>query len=259
MKRILFALLIFVMGSSFMQEDNFYIIYIKGSAINSVNNRTVRIGDMLKPSDKIVLNDANSKLVLIHSKRGRVEITPKSAGKDLTVKDQVVAISSVYKIVSRPLNYEGYNPRTYFHSPETNHRVLLVTGLPLKIIPFYKLDVQNFFYLQWEKAGETIVRKIPSSDRGIYFNQTVISNADQFAEGQKVKFCYQHFEYGVLKNDVLAEFVPVVAPLSVINQQVAIIKRHSSQKEPRVVNALVTAHLNDNYGKVGSEYLHNIR
>jgi len=57
----------------------------------------------------------------------------------------------------------------------------------------------------------------------------------------------------------LAEFVPVVAPLSVINQQVAIIKRHSSQKEPRVVNALVTAHLNDNYGKVGSEYLHNIR
>ncbi len=259
MKRILFALLIFVMGSSFMQEDNFYIIYIKGSAINSVNNRTVRIGDMLKPSDKIVLNDANSKLVLIHSKRGRVEITPKSSGKDLTVKDQVVPISSEYKIVSRPLNYEGYNPRTYFHSPETNHRVLLVTGLPLKIIPFYKLDVQNFFYLQWEKAGETIVRKIPSSDRGIYFNQTVISNADQLAEGQKVKFCYQHFEYGVLKNDVLAEFVPVVAPLSVINQQVAIIKRHSSQKEPRVLNALVTAHLNDNYGKVGSEYLHNIR
>jgi hypothetical protein len=247
------------MGSSFMQEDNFYIIYVKGSAVNSVNNRTVRVGDMLKPTDKILLNDANSKLVLIHSKRGRVEITPKSAGKDLTVKDQVVAISSVYKIVSRPLNYEGYNPRTYFHSPETNHRVLLVTGLPLKIIPFYKLDTQNFFYLQWEKGGETIVRKIPSSDRGIYFNQTVISNADQLADGQKVKFCYQHFEYGVLKNDVLAEFVPVVAPLSVINQQVALIKRHSSQKEPRVVNALVTAHLNDNYGKVGSEYLHNIR
>ena len=259
MKRILFALLILVMGSSFMQEDNFYIIYVKGSAVNSVNNRTVRVGDMLKPTDKILLNDANSKLVLIHSKRGRVEITPKSAGKDLTVKDQVVAISSVYKIVSRPLNYEGYNPRTYFHSPETNHRVLLVTGLPLKIIPFYKLDTQNFFYLQWEKGGETIVRKIPSSDRGIYFNQTVISNADQLADGQKVKFCYQHFEYGVLKNDVLAEFVPVVAPLSVINQQVALIKRHSSQKEPRVVNALVTAHLNDNYGKVGSEYLHNIR
>lgn len=259
MKRILVALLILVMGTSFMQEDNFYVIYVKGGAINTVNNRGIRVGDMLKPSDKIFLNDANSKLVLIHSKRGRVEITPKSAGKDLTVKDQVVAISSVYKIVSRPLNYEGYNPRTYFHSPETNHRVLLVTGLPLKIIPFYKLDVQNFFYLQWEKAGTTIVRKIPASDRGIYFNQTVISDTDQLGEGQKVKFCYQHFEYGVLKNDVLAEFVPVVAPLSVINQQVALIKRHSSQKEPRVVNALVTAHLNDNYGKVGSEYLHNIR
>jgi len=259
MKRIMVALLILVMGSGFMQEDNFYIIYIKRGAVNAVNNRSVRVGDMLKPSDKILLNDANSKLVMIHSKRGRVEITPKSAGKDLTVKDQVTAIQSEYKIVSRPLNYEGYNPRTYFHSPETNHRVLLVTGLPLKIIPFYKLDGQNFFYLQWEKAGSTIVRKIPASDRGIYFNQTVISNADQLGDGQKVKFCYQHFEYGVLKNDVLAEFVPVVAPLSVINQQVAIIKRHSSQKEPRIVNALVTAHLNDNYGKVGSEYLHNIR
>jgi hypothetical protein len=214
---------------------------------------------MLKPTDKILLNDANSKLVLIHSKRGRVEITPKLAGKDLAVKDQVTAIKSEYKIISRPLNYEGYNPQTYFHSPETNHRVLLVTGLPLKIIPFYKLDGQNFFYLQWEKAGTTIVRKIPASDRGIFFNQTVISDADQLKDGQKVKFCYQHFEYGVIKNDVLAEFIPVVTPLSVINQLVALIKRHCSQKEPRVVNALVTAHLNDNYGKVGNEYLHNIR
>ncbi len=248
-----------VIGSSFMQDDNFYVIYIKGGAINTINSRGVRIGDMLKPNDKIFLRDASSKLVLIHPKKGRLEITPKSAGKDLSVKDQAVSISSEYKIVSRPLNYEGYNPRTYFHSPETNYRVLLVTGLPLKIIPFYKLDAQNFFYLQWEKTGTTIVRKIPASDRGIYFNQTVISDADQLTEGQKVKFCYQHFEYGVLKNDVLAEFVPVVASLSVINQQVAIIKKYSSQKESRIVNALVTAHLNDNYGKVGSEYLHNIR
>lgn len=259
MKRLLFALVILLMGSSFMQDENFYVIYIKGGAINTITSRGVRIGDMLKPNDKIFLRDANSKLVLIHPKKGRLEITPKSAGKDLSVKDQAVSISSEYKIVSRPLNYEGYNPRTYFHSPETNYRVLLVTGLPLKIIPFYKLDAQNFFYLQWEKAGTDIVRKIPASDRGIYFNQTVISDADQLAEGQKVKFCYQHFEYGVLKNDVLAEFVPVVASLSVINQQVAIIKKYSSQKESRIVNALVTAHLNDNYGKVGSEYLHNIR
>ncbi len=259
MKRPLIALLILVMGTSFMQEDNFYVIYVKGGATNTVNNRGVRMGDMLKPTDKIFLRDATSKLVLIHSKRGRVEITPKSAGKDLTVKFQVTAVQSEYKIVSRPLNYEGYNPRTYFHSPETNYRVLLVTGLPLKIIPFYKLDVQNFFYLQWEKAGATVVRKIPASDRGIYFNQTVISDADMLAEGQKVKFCYQHYEYGVLKNDVLAEFVPVLAPLSEINKQVNVIKKYSSHKESRVVNALVTAHLNDNYGKVGSEYLHNIR
>ena len=182
MKRLLFALVILVMGSSFMQEDNFYVIYIKGGAINTVSNRGVRMGDMLKPTDKLILRDANSKLVLIHPKKGRLEITPKSAGKDLSVKDQAVSISSEYKIVSRPINYEGYNPRTYFHSPETNYRVLLVTGLPLKIIPFYKLDVQNFFYLQWEKEGAVIVRKIPASDRGIYFNQTVISNVDQFSQ-----------------------------------------------------------------------------
>ena len=136
MKKILFALLILVMGSSFMQEDPFYVVYVKGGAINTVTSRGLRMGDMLKSTDKVQLKDANSKLVLIHAKRGRIEITPKSAGKDLTVKDQVVPISSEYKIVSRPLNYEGYNPRTYFHSPETNYRVLLVTGLPLKIIPF---------------------------------------------------------------------------------------------------------------------------
>jgi cold shock CspA family protein len=259
MKRLLLFIMILVMCSSFMQDDNYYIMFIKGNAVNTVTGRGSRMGDMLRPSDKILLKDANSKVVLFHSKKGRLEITPSSAGKDLTVKDQAVSIKSEYKIISRPLNYEGYNPRTYFHSPETNHRVLLVTGLPLKIIPFYKLDAQNFFYLTWEKNGATIVRKIPASDRGIYFNSSVISDADQLTDGQKVKFCYQHFEYGVLKNDVLAEFVPVVASLSVINQQISIIKKHSPQKENRILNALITAHLNDNYGKVGSEYLQKIR
>lgn len=259
MKRLLVLILILVMGSSFMQDDNYYVMFIKGNALNTVTSRGIKIGDMLRPTDKILLKDVNSKLVLFNSKKGRLEITPNSAGKDLSVKDQAVSIKSEYKIISRPLNYEGYNPRTYFHSPETNHRVLLVTGLPLKIIPFYKLDAQNFFYLTWEKAGITVVRKIPASDRGIYFNPSVISDADQLAEGQKVKFCYQHFEYGVLKNDVLAEFVPVVASLSVINQQISIIKKHSPQKENRILKAIITAHLNDNYGKVGSEYLQKIR
>jgi len=259
MKRIVLGIVIMIVCMSFMQEDNFYVIYMKGNALNTVSNRGVRLGDALKPTDKILLQDANSKLVLIHAKKGRMEITPKSAGKDLTVKDQVTSIQSDYKIVSRPINYEGYNPRTYFHSPETNQRVLLVMGVPLKIIPFYKLDSQNFFYLTWEDKGQQIVRKIPASDRGIYFNSSVFDNVNQFVNGQKVKFCYQHYEYGMLKNDVLAEFVPVIAPLTEINRQIYLIKKFSGQKEPRVINALITAHLNDNYGKVGSEYLHSIR
>lgn len=259
MKRIVLGIVIMIVCMSFMQEDNFYVIYMKGNALNTVSNRGVRLGDALKPTDKILLQDANSKLVLIHAKKGRMEVTPKSAGKDLTVKDQVTSIQSDYKIVSRPINYEGYNPRTYFHSPETNHRVLLVMGVPLKIIPFYKLDSQNFFYLTWEDKGQQIVRKIPASDRGIYFNSSVFDNVNQFVNGQKVKFCYQHYEYGMLKNDVLAEFVPVIAPLTEINRQIYLIKKFSGQKEPRVINALITAHLNDNYGKVGSEYLHSIR
>ncbi len=259
MKRFLLGIVVMIVCMSFMQEDNFYIIYIKGNAMNAVSSRGLRLGDALKPTDKVVLQDANSKVVLIHAKRGRLEITPKSAGKDLTVKDQAVAVQSEYKIISRPINYEGYNPRTYFHSPETNNRVLLVMGVPLKIIPFYKLDSQNFFYLTWEDKGQQIVRKIPASDRGIYFNSSVFSAGTPLAAGQKVKFFYQHYEYGMLKNDELAEFIPVIAPLSEINQQIYLIKKFSRQKEPRVINALITAHLNDNYGKVGSEYLHSIR
>lgn len=259
MKKFILGIVLMIVCMSFMQEDNFYVIYIKGNALNAVSSRGLRLGDPLKPTDKVVLQDANSKVVLIHAKRGRLEITPKSAGKDLTVKDQVAAVQSEYKIISRPINYEGYNPRTYFHSPETNQRVLLVMGVPLRIIPFYKLDGQNFFYITWQEKGQEIVRKIPASDRGIYFNASVFGSGNTLAPGQKVKFCYQHFEYGMLKNDVLAEFVPVIAPLSEINQQIYLIRKYSGQKEPRVINALITAHLNDNYGKVGSEYLHSIR
>ncbi|MBA4258882.1 MAG: hypothetical protein C0446_06940 [Chitinophaga sp.] len=259
LKHISIGLIIMLLGMSFMQEDNYYVIYIKGSAFNTISKRTVRMGDMLKPSDKVELKDPNAKLVLIHPDKGRLEITSKSAANGLTVKDQITSIKSESRIISRPLKYEGYNPRTYFHSPETNYRVLLVIGVPLKIIPFYKLDSQNFFYLLWEKNGVQVVRKIPASDRGIYFNSSVLGDTNEFVNGQKVKFCYQHYEYGVLKNDVLAEFVPVVAPINEINQQITLIRKYSSQKEPRVINALITLHLNDNYGKVGSEYLLSIR
>ena len=58
-------------------------------------------------------------------------------------------------------------------------------------------------------------------------------------------------EYPILAN---------IAPKTPIHK-VSGLKKYKAthEKEPRVVNALVTAHLNDNYGKVGSEYLHNIR
>ena len=94
MKKFIIGIVLMIVCMSFMQEDNFYVIHIKGNALNAVSNRGLRLGDPLKPTDKVVLQDANSKVVLIHAKRGRLEITPKSAGKDLTVKDQVTAVLS---------------------------------------------------------------------------------------------------------------------------------------------------------------------
>ena len=72
MKRLLVFIMILVTGSSFMQDDNYYIMFIKGNAVNTVTGRGSRIGDMLRPSDKILLKDANSKVVLLHSKKGRI-------------------------------------------------------------------------------------------------------------------------------------------------------------------------------------------
>ena len=55
MKRFVLGIVIMIVCMSFMQEDNFYVIYMKGNALNTVSNRGVRLGDALKPTDKILL------------------------------------------------------------------------------------------------------------------------------------------------------------------------------------------------------------
>lgn len=81
--------------------------------------------------------------------------------------------------------------------------------------------------MQWEKGASVVTRRIPYTDRGIYFDQSVFTSEEELNKIKKVKLCYQTNATGSSKSSVLAEFVPVIADKAALISQINILKAHS--------------------------------
>ena len=143
--------------------------------------------------------------------------------------------------------FDGYDPKTYFQSEETNDRVLLIKNDVLPIAPSYKLDADNFFFLQYDMNGRVITEKIEQKENGIIFNNSL------FAQGipAKVLFCYQTKTPSGPRSSILATFIPVVADIADIKQQVQLIIKYSGSTDKKKLKEYVTGQIFDDYGKIG--------
>lgn len=260
MKKFLFVLLI-LPSILFAQTEQYYVTFLKGIVLMQRTKQPLKIGDKLSAADKLIFKDKQGKVACISPGKGRFEINAQQAnvnedGELLAVlKSNLLPISNTYHLSTRSLLFEGYNPKTYFQSAETNNRILLLTDQALPIEASYKIEPGNFFFVQYTLNGKTITRKIEQSTKGLVFSPSLFSNGTDFTIAEKVMLCYQSKENGQARSAVLAEFIPVLASAATIKEQIAVVTKYTNATNPKTLNAEIAAHIFENFGKIGLEEL----
>lgn len=252
---ITLALILFV-NIAFAQSEKYYVTFVKGQTTLKKTNKPLKVGDVLLSTDALVFKDQNAKVSCISPGKGRFDITAQKTkasptGELLAVlKNNLVPATNTYHLSSRSLVFEGYDPKTYFQSTETNDRILLFANEPFPIVPSYKTDDANFFFIQYLNKGKIITKKIDQTENGLLFN------ANLFMEGnpEKVMLCYQTLVAGKAKSSSITEFIPITVNKSDLLNEIQVIKT-SLGNNKKLVKEAVTAHIFDNYGKLSSDQI----
>ena len=258
MKQIVLAGLIIPLFAH-AQIEQYYVTFLKGIVVLQRTKQPLKPGDKISAEDKLIFKDKTCMLNCISPGKGRFEITasqskPNNEGELLAVlKSNLLPVANTYHLSTRALMFEGYDPKTYFRSEETNNRILLLTDQALPISSTYKLAAGNFFFVQYQLNGKTITKKVTQTDQGLLFQPELF--IDGTSQTEKVMLCYQSKESGVARSTVLAEFTPVVSSSTIIKEQINLVSQHAGITDAKKLNTEIASHIYSNYGKIGLETL----
>lgn len=261
MKKILFLLLAFPLFA-LAQTEQYYVTFLKGTVVLQRTKQPLKPGDKISAEDKLIFKDKTCKLNCISPGKGRFEISATQGkaneqGELLAVlKSSLLPVANTYHLSTRALMFEGYDPKTYFRSEETNNRILLLSDQALPVNSTYKLAAGNFFFVQYQLNGKTITKKVTQSEQGLSFQPELF--IDGTSQTEKAMLCYQSKESGTARSTVLAEFTPVISNTAAIKEQIKIVSQHAGIADAKKLNAEIASHIYANYGKIGLETLASI-
>lgn len=264
MGKLLFVFIVLMTGYGSLAlkaTEKYYVTFVKGEVALERTKAKVKVGDALNPEDRLLFKDKAAKVSCISPGKGRFDITSQAAkpgnkGELLAVlKSNLVPASGSYHLSTRSLFFEGYDPKTYFHSVETNNRILLVANETVPVSSAYKLDPANFFFLQYQQNGKTELKKLEHTEKGIVFPLLFPAGAET---PEKVKLCYQTDASGTARSSVIAEFIPVVASKEEVQKQIQLLKEFSGGTDAKKLKKEILYHLFENYGKIGEEILSSV-
>lgn len=254
-RKLTFAALIMI-SLAFVQTERYYITFIKGTVFLKKTGKPLKVGDALLPTDALVFKESSGKVSCISPGKGRFDISAAkiSGGSKnellAVLRSNLVPSTSTYRLSTRSLMFEGYDPKSYFASPETHDRILLLRNEVLPIVPSYKIDNANFFFIQYVSNGKTVTKKLAHTDKGVVFGDESFSG-----NPSSIKFCYQEQTTAGPRSAMLAEFVPVLADKEEIRQEAKLIATHSGIADKKKLKEYITGHVFDNYGKIGTQEL----
>lgn len=258
MKRIIVALIITSLFS-FIQTEKYYVTFLKGTVKLQRTGKDVKIGDALTLADKLSFKDGSSKVSCISPGKGRFDIDSRNlkaapGGEFLAaLKSTLVRSSNTYQLSTRSLSDEGYDPVQYFRSDDTGNRIALVTDEELRINGSYPLDSQNFFFIQYALDGQTVTRKVDYSGNSIRFTNALLEKATE-----KIILGYQRSGGSGPVSRKIAEFIPVMVQKASLKEEIGVLARNLNSSDKKTINTEITAHIYDNYGKMGQKEISDL-
>lgn len=259
MKQLLVIIFLLV-GHSVMAET-YYVTFVKGAAKVAGAAKNITVGDKLNDKDQLVFIDKASKISCISPVKGRFDITADKS-KQNSKKEWVAVLTDllVPSYSGKQLSTRAIGDETgadiLFKSSHPENKLLIVEDQWIDISTTAPLDKSNFFFLQYDVNGKTMVKKVPSKEHSISFNRSMLTgvNGEVLTPEQlsTVALCSQSLQNGKPVSKVVAKFIPVFLSQSDFNNEAALIKTYLASliTNTEKLNNEVYNHFYSNYGAV---------
>ncbi|SDL74948.1 hypothetical protein SAMN05421813_10221 [Daejeonella rubra] len=262
------GLLAFIFYLTLIQTDVYYVTFVKGIVQLESTKKIIKPGDKITAKDKLIFKDQASKVSCISPSKGRFEIRPDTEaatkkGEWLAVIGEKLIPSSTYQRLStRSLDVDnGYDPINYFGN-KLEKPIVILSGIPLPVKMSYKIDAFNFFFLQYDHEGKTIVRKVGSIGQSLLFIPELFTDSDGNMLTQeslkKVFLCYQSNINSIARSKSLVEFRPLLVDRDQLASEISFMYnylkplKNNSLKD---IHEEIFAHLIENYGKIDANLI----
>ncbi|HEY8781894.1 MAG TPA: hypothetical protein VIM16_09785 [Mucilaginibacter sp.] len=268
--KILFILLI----STFLlkSDGGYYVVYIQGNPILKSTHKPLKIGDKISENDGIIFNNKSEKVSIVSPVKGRFDLFANKAreqhsGELLTVlKSSLLPSVHHYYLATRSINLLAKDPKIYFNQDDPDLKYLLINDQPFNVINSYKMDNDNFFFLQYTLNKKTILKKIPVSDHALIFNKhiitdennNVVENIDQITDCV-IAYQYVNEEAGV-NSRVIAKFKPVFVNKGLLGKEISLLRKNLTvyfKGNKNKINQDIYDYVNGNYGFIPADDIVN--
>lgn len=254
-------LIVMILFTQVANAEVYYVTFIKGTVKLSAGSKNISVGDKLSEKDQLIFLDKTSKLSCISPAKGRFDITADKS-KQNNKKEWVAVLSDllVPAYASKQLSTRAIGEETgadvLFKSSHPENKLLLIDDQWIDISTTAPLDKSNFFFLQYDVNGKTMVKKVPSKEHAISFNRSLlvdangeVLNPDQI---NNVALCSQSLHNGKPVSKVVARFNPVFLSQSEFAGEVALLKTHLAglYKNNEKLSNEIYNHFYGNYGSV---------
>jgi len=256
-----FLVIVFLLTCQSIMAETYYVTFVKGAAKVAGAAKNIVVGDKLNDRDQLVFIDKAAKISCISPVKGRFDITAdksKQNGKKewvAVLTDLLVPSYSGKQLSTRAIGEET-GAEVLFKSSHPENKLLLIDDQWIDISTVTPLDKSNFFFLQYDVDGKTMVKKIPSKEHAIALSRSLLvgANGTVLAPDQvtNVALCSQHLQNGKPVSKVVSKFSPVFLSQAEFAGEVALLKTHLANlfQNNEKLNNEIYNHFYGNYGFV---------
>ena len=189
------------------------------------------------------------------------------SGELLTVlKSSLLPSVHRHYLATRSMSLPAKDPKIYFNQDNADLKYLLINDRPFNIINSYKMDSDNFFFLQYTLNKKTISKKIPVSDHALVINtrlitdenDVVVENIDQIND---FVIAYQYVDKsGKANSRLIAKFKPVFVNKDRLTQEISLLRKNLIvylKGDKNKLSQDIYDYVNSNYGFIPEDDLVN--
>lgn len=233
--------------SSTIALDQYRVIKVNGQIVYTKSGKDMHQGDVFASNASLKFKTSESRAAVISKLKGRKILTAKSSkGNKATLLPAMNGLSTRSGGIVNLLDLKNHFNGSY----------LVIDEAKVKIGgKDFTQGKGNFFFLRYDYNGETINKKLSSSEDSLILNPDEIFKIDgKSIDGSKINAVKLYYRNGS-KSQYINQFAPQFVKGDDLKMEVQIIIEELKDKEKKEKTDEVTSYLIENYAKPGRDNL----